>query len=608
MVMKKTTWILFIFLVKAALAQPDTDSNLIINTANRQVQSLDGHWDVMIDPFETGYYNHRYQPSQTGYFKDAKMENPYDLVEYSFEDSPKLMVPSDWNTQDERLFFYEGTIWYRKVFDYDKSNDQRAFLYFGAVNYEAQVYFNGEKIGDHTGGFTPFNFEVTNQIMEGENTVILKVDNQRSREAVPTVNFDWWNYGGITRPVKLITTPVTFIADYFVQLAPDNKQKIQGWVKLNGKNKASQTVTISIPELRINQELNSNEDGIASFSIDARPELWSPEQPKLYQVQISRGNEQINDDIGFRTIQVKGEDILLNGESVFLRGVCLHEESPLTDGRAYTEEEAKILLGWAKEMNCNFVRLAHYPHNEHMIRMADQMGIMVWSEIPVYWTILWEDPAVFENASNQLEEMINRDKNKASIILWSVANETPVNSKRVDFLTRLANKARDIDPTRLITAALDTQSSDEEGKTIDDPLAEVVDVIGINSYCGWYGAALPETCGNIRWKNPYKKPMIMSEFGGGALQGYHGDPLDRWTEEYQAAVYRNNLEMMKNISFLRGTTPWILKDFRSPKRPLPNVQDYWNRKGLISNRGIKKQAFFVMKDFYQQIQEDWDKK
>ena len=129
----------------------------------------------------------------------------------------------------------------------------------------------------------------------------------------------------------------------------------------------------------------------------------------------------------------RGTDILLNGRPIFLRGICIHEEAPLRGGRAYSREDALTLLGWAKELGANFVRLAHYPHNEFMVREADRMGIMVWSEIPVYWTIQWENPATLENARNQLKEMIARDKNRAAVVIWSVANETPLSDARFRF-------------------------------------------------------------------------------------------------------------------------------------------------------------------------------
>jgi beta-glucuronidase len=149
----------------------------------------------------------------------------------------------------------------------------------------------------------------------------------------------------------------------------------------------------------------------------------------------------------------------------------------------------------------------------------------------------------------------------------------------------------------LITAALDTHSSNEFGKIIDDPFTRFVDVIGVNSYCGWYSDT-PESCAGLRWQSEYNKPIIISEFGAGAKQGFHGDEQQRFTEEHQALVYKNNLVMLDNIGALRGVTPWILKDFRSPRRPLPAIQDFWNRKGLLSENGTRKQAWYLMKDWY----------
>jgi beta-glucuronidase len=228
------------------------------------------------------------------------------------------------------------------------------------------------------------------------------------------------------------------------------------------------------------------------------------------------------------------------------------------------------------------------------------MGLLVWSEIPVYWTILWDNPATFENAKAQLAEMIARDRNRASVILWSMANETPVSEPRVQFLARLAAHARSMDPTRLLTAALEHHYVDEKTVMIDDPFGRYLDVIGCNEYFGWYDG-LPEKARRIEWKTIYDKPLIMSEFGGDAQYGRHGDALTRWTEEYQASLFENQIAMLRRIPFLRGTTPWILMDFRSPRRPLPGVQDFWNRKGLVSNRGQRKKAFFVMQDFYREM-------
>jgi len=593
--------ITFLFIASLCQAMPKT-TLLVQNPDARPGISLDGQWNVIVDPFENGFYNHRYEESDSGYFRNRKPAQPSDLVEYDFSTGQQLRVPGDWNTQDEKLFLYEGTVWYQKDFVLEKKAGKRYVVHFGAVNYRAVVYLNGAKIGMHEGGFTPFQFDLGDRVRNGENFIVVKVDNRRERDQVPTVNTDWWNYGGITRPVRIMELDETYLADYFIEYGSGAQDIISGWVQLAGSGPvAGETATLELPALGIKQELAFDEDGRAKFRLAASPDLWNPENPVLYDFSLSHAGDVIRDRIGFRTIAVTGEDILLNGKPVFLRGISIHEESPHGDGRAWSEEDARTLLGWAKELGCNFVRLAHYPHNETMVRMADRMGLMVWSEIPVYWTILFERDDVYAKAESQLTEMITRDKNRASVVLWSVANETPSTPARLDFLTRLVRKARSLDDTRLITAALDTHSSTATGKIIDDPFAEWVDVIGVNTYCGWYSDT-PESCAELRWQSAYDKPVIVSEFGAGALQGYHGSDQQRFTEEYQARVYRYNLAMLDSFKALRGVSPWILKDFRSPRRPLPGIQDFWNRKGLLSETGAPKQAWYLLQAWYAQKQ------
>ena len=571
----------------------------IANPDGRKTTSLDGNWQVIVDPYESGFYDYRYKPSANGYFKDAKPKSKSDLIEYDFDRSGSLKVPGDWNTQADQLFFYEGTVWYKKSFDYERRPNTRLFVYFGAANYFADVYLNGEKIGQHEGGFTPFNFEVTKLVRDTGNSLIVKVDNKRRRDAVPTLMTDWWNYGGLTRHVRLVETPATFVHDYFIQLQKGSRNRVSGWVKLNG-DKLSQKITVRIPEAGISKSFTTDANGSAAIDFTADLKLWSPENPKLYDVTIEAETDQVRDQIGFRSIETKGTDILLNGRPIFLRGVCIHEEAPLRGGRAYSREDALTLLGWAKELGANFVRLAHYPHNEFIVREADRLGIMVWSEIPVYWTILWENPDTSENARNQLSEMIARDKNRAAVVIWSVANETPLGDARLSFLKNLISHARSLDSTRLMSAAMERHYVDAATQMIDDPLGEYLDVLGCNEYVGWYDG-LPEKADRLEWKSKYQKPLVMSEFGGDALYGHHGDPLTRWTEEYQENLYHHQLNLLKKIPFLRGTAPWILTDFRSPRRPLPGIQDYWNRKGLISDRGEKKKAFYVMQQWYREL-------
>lgn len=586
--------------------------SLITNTFNRTTTTLNGTWNYIVDPYETGYYNYRYEPydqlkekNNSAFYNNYHTDNKLELVEYDFDKSPTLLVPRDWNSQDEKLFYYEGTIWYKKSFDYELSNSSnRLFLYFGAANYKSEVYLNGTKLGVHEGGFTPFNFEITSIVQPKDNYLVVKVDDKRIKEGIPTINTDWWNYGGITRDVKLIEEPSTFIQDYEVQLSKGSTSTIHGFVKLNNVTK-EEKVTISIPELKINKTITVNNDQKVSYEISSKKiQLWSPESPKLYTVYIKTDQESLEDQIGFREIKTNGGEILLNGKHIFLRGISIHEENPMRGGRAYNEADALVLLNWAKELGCNYVRLAHYPHNEYMVRMADKMGLMVWEEIPVYWTVDFTNKNTLKNAENQLTEAITRDLNRASIIIWSMANETPPSETRNNFLIELVKKTKSLDDTRLVSAALEKHSK-EGVNIVDDAIGEYMDIVAFNQYTGWYGGSL-EKAPDAKWNIKYNKPVVISEFGGGALQGLHGTINERWTEEYQEYLYQQNLKMIEKIPNISGMSPWILADFRSPKRVLPNIQDGWNRKGLISNNGAKKKAFYTLQNFYKKMKKEYE--
>ena len=593
-----------LLLPRLALCSDGTPT-VLVDSDHRTSVSLDGDWHVIVDPYDNGYLDFRMKPRPDGYFLNEKPDSSQKLVEYDFSKSETLKVPGDWNSQRDSLFFYEGTIWYEKDFQYQPKPHTRTFLHIGAANYVSTAWVNGKKACDHEGGFTSFDCEVTDLVHAGNNFVVIHVNDQRTRDGVPTLNTDWWNYGGLTRDVLLIETPDVFVDDYSLHLERGAGSTLAFSAHVVGARNGT-PVAVKIPELGLAQSGSTDAQGHVSFSLAAKNlQRWSPESPKLYDVEIIADSDHLKDSIGFRTIEVQGENILLNGKSVFLRGVSIHAEAPYRSGRAWSEADAETLLAWAKELGCNFVRLAHYPHDERMTRLADRMGIMVWSEVPVYWMIDWDNPVTLANATNQLEEMIRRDHNKASVVLWSVANETPNTPARLKFLKSLINTAHAQDPTRPVTAALlvTTLPDSADGirtKVLDDPIAEYLDVMGCNEYIGWYEGS-PELAARTRWQSKYNKPLIMSELGGGAKAGLHGAPTERWTEEYQEAIYRQQVAMLKQIPFLRGLSPWILMDFRSPRRTLAGIQDYYNRKGLISNEGQKKKAFFVLQEYYQSL-------
>ena len=566
-----------------------------LNVYGRSVTSLNGMWKYFVDQQDIGYYDYRMNPTRWGFFLDAKPRNVSDLVEYSFDDSKSMKVPGDWNTQDEQLYWYEGSVWYRQKFNWKPEQGRKALLYFAGANYLSRVWVNGKQVGVHEGGFTPFCFDVSDVVKAGENTIVVMVNNNRKKENIPTQIFDWWNYGGITRDVMMVSVPETYIEDYSLQLVKGNTKLISAKLKLNEK-KAGKMVTLSIPELKIKKKLVTDAQGEANVVLKAKPSLWCPENPKLYKVSITTAEETISDEIGFRTIETRGKQILLNGKPIFLKGISSHEETAYTSRRCNSAEDADTLLAWAKDLGCNFMRLAHYPHNEHAIREAERKGVLLWEEIPCYWTIDWKNEKTFANAKRQLQDMIGRDKNRANVIVWSVANETPHSAERDKFLSELAKFAKTEDDTRLISMAMEVTGQSNYVNRLNDNMNKYVDIISFNEYIGWYRDV--NDAPKMKWEVPYDKPVIISEFGGGAVAGLHGSKNERWTEEFQENLYKENLDMLNKIEGLSGMTPWVLKDFRSPRRINPVVQKDFNRKGLVSDKGKRKKAFYVLKEWY----------
>lgn len=616
--MTKITLCLFVLLFTAIplFAQ----DNLITNIDGRKTVSLNGTWNYIIDPYNTGFFDYhlreRQENDREAYWQNPSIKDKTERIEHGYQEPYTLQVPGDWNSQNKKFQYYEGTVWYQRTFDLEAEKDERVYLYFGAVNYEAHVYLNGKKLGTHKGGFTPFNFEIPKDLLKGkDNFLSVMVNNTRKKNEIPSLNLDWWNFGGITRDVALVLVPDTFIQSYSLNLDQNqdinsskkkNRFMIQGSINLNESLSSSQ-VTVEIPELNLSKKFNLNGKTL-EFNFDAKNlELWSPENPKLYNVVVRFGNEELKEKIGFRKIETSGKDILLNGEPVFLRGICIHEEIPEDMRRAHSKEDALKLLGWAKDLNANMVRLAHYPHNKNMTEMADSLGLMVWSEIPVYWALNFESDEVLEKAKTQMIEMITRDKNRASVVIWSVGNETPVNPVRTQFMKKLVFITKDLDDTRLVSAALQVHNNDGVF-VIDDPLGEFTDIVSVNEYLGWYGG-LPDEARKAEWKVNYDKPLFFSETGAGAKGGFHADKRTRWSEEYQVWFYEEQIKMMKRMpDNYCGIAPWILTDFRSPRRNHPEYQEGWNRKGLIDENGNKKKAFFVLKEYYNEMEKTYNRK
>ena len=577
----------------------------------RESTDLSGPWHYSIDPFRSGIAGFHGEAPDSGQqrwrdvdVRKAMASDSRVLYEFDLARSPLTSLPSSWLTEAPELRHYQGLMWYQRTFPAPARRQGRYFLRFGAANYSTVVYLNGQEVGRHEGGFTPFAFDVTKFLRDGDNQITVGVDSQATEATVPPPVTDWENYGGITRPVRLIAVPDTYVDDAWVRLTRDGRMAVD--IHLDGPQAANRPVRLRIAELDLDRAgvTDAAGDWRATMAAPRALVRWSPERPRLYDVSVAAGDDRWRDRVGFRTVEVRGADILLNGRPIFLRGISMHEEELGVDPtRAMTPAASRALLTEIKEgLHGNYVRLAHYPHAEVTLRMADELGLLVWSEVPVYWRVAWSNPATLLRARTMLAENILRDRNRAAVAIWSVANETPVTDARNAFLRTLVTDVRRLDDTRLVSAALLVDRSNEGGHpvmTLADPLADALDVMAINTYNGWYTQDRLTDLPASEWRVPVDKPLVFSEFGADARAGFH-DPANKqkFSEEFQADYYRATLGMADKLPTLRGISPWILKDFRSPRRQNPDFQQGWNRKGLVSETGQRKQAFDVLATYY----------
>ena len=643
------------FFERDAPNYPSPD-NLIGWIDSRQIISLNGEWSYIVDPMNNGLPESSFFG---GFPKNKTQKTGMELIEYNFETAAKIQIPGAWNAIDEKLFFYRGPVWLYKKFNYQLKKEAITHLYIEGSNFTTKIFINGSIVGEFEGGYVPFNFDISKYLKDGENILLVQTDNTLNKSSVPTQKTDWWPWGGIVGDVYILETPKKFIQNAYLQLNPEKFSEALFNVEMN-QELSGQRIVLEIPELQFKDEFITNATGFIRESIKITPQLWSPDDPKLYKVIISTDQEIISDEIGFRSIKVKGQNIYLNNSEIQFKGISMHSEPIGIPGPAFSKEHFQDLLLTAKDLNINFIRAAHYPYTRHLAKVADRLGLMLWEEVPVYWNIDWDNSETLNIATNQITRLVQRDQNRASVVVWSVANETPLSSSRMKFLNTLLSEIEVIDSTRLTTAAL-LSGSEEQFKalvlvlalkgfnsqwvnpqekaifqyildqanipidselnfsiSIDDPLGESVDLISYNEYFGWYYVTffadqmmiseatlrklMFEIMPSIKISSVFNKPIHISEFGAGAKYGNHSNKI--WSENYQASLYRHQLEMLSNNPQIKGISPWVFKDFRAMLRPLPGIQDFYNRKGLIDENGNKKEAFDVLADFYEN---EWNK-
>ena len=532
----------------------------------------------------------------------------------------RVRVPSVNNARGSEMEGFQGVAWYRKVFEVPAgllSGGKRVFLVFHGVNYVADVWLNGVYLGYHEGGFTPFVFDVTGALREGANMLVVRVDNVPwdSEDArfvtVPYKKCDWWNYGGVYRDVYLEAVNATYIAR--LDLVPRKLE--EGWSlearvvivsacrgrarlelrvhpasAVSGMEPGARSIvnlSETVVELSREVELEPGVSIVALRAEGLKVREWSPESPFLYAAaaRLVEGEavlDEVWDQFGFREVKAEGSRILLNGKPVFLKGVSRHEDYPEL-GRALTPSLIYGDLQIVKEMGANFLRTAHYPNHPLTYVYADRLGLLVWEEIPVYWFDCEALRAQLARgiARQMLLEMVYRDFNRPSIIIWSLANECGCRDERVALLRDLAQAARRADPTRLLTQAIVWDPSDDT-----TPRAGL-DVLSVNMYFGvFYGkledmdAAIKE----LRRRYP-SVPIVISEFGfwsGGGVG-----------EARQAEYFARAWKIIEsNRDLLSGAAWWTAFDYDSMI-----VFDTFG--ALDWQRGRRKLLFYEIKRAYE---------
>lgn len=536
--------------------------------------------------------------------------------EWFLEHEPNLLpvvIPSSWQVF-RGLERYEGICWYftrisRNLFERFLPTTNYVTLRFNGANYLTKIWINGIEFGVHEGGFTPFSFHISQpnikEVLErctGDIILAVRVDNTRRHDQLPEFASDWFQWGGIYRDVfidvqsgsrvtRCMVTPVLAFATFGVVTAASISIKLIasaglqfGWqiqdpdsvVVVSGK-KTMPMMDFDVKEPPLLQQ---------EFSIHIPdPKLWSPTTPCLYWLVLLDEDEGVlySTRFGLREIKARGQDILLNGKKILLKGASLHEEK-FPWGREYPLEERRADIRNVKSLGFNFLRTAHYSHDETLIEACDELGILVGEEIPVYWNIDFKNPKTIRLAARMMRDLIYRDFNHPSVIWWSAGNEVPVSRRDcVQFITTIIALAKQLDSSRFcvfVTKAF-----------IHDPARKHSDLVLLNSYFGWYYLSerlFGSVCDVVHGTAP-RKPFIISEFGANAMLGFgRHKALDVKSSEWkQASIVSHAIRSFNAKPYMSGWVIWIFRDFKSHMR-LGKYERGYNRKGLVDEYGRKK--------------------
>ncbi|MBO5312672.1 MAG: beta-glucuronidase [Clostridia bacterium] len=522
-----------------------------------------------------------------------------------------VIVPSVWNNELGMLN-YEGCAWYEKRFI---SCGTTLMIELESVMTKATVWLDGKKLGEHYGAFTRFEF-IVNEVSSKEHTLVVRVDNRIDKQSFPQRYTDWFNYGGIARDVYAHElNGISILTNHIVYELNDSLSVATVSAELELYNASANSVTSSLSVTLGNDTIYSGSvtlDGYERKAIKTPSvelsgiAIWDTSAPNLYTVVASTDTDDLIDKVGFRKIEVKNGDILLNGKSIELLGVNRHEEHP-DWGFAFPAKLMKKDIDLILDMGCNTIRGSHYPQSKIFVDMLDEKGILFWSEIPMWGCGFGEealkDPVVVARGLEMHKEMTSQYYNHPSIIIWGMHNEiyTPYPCT-YDISKQYNDYLRKNGGNRLITHAAN--------HPLEDSSMEFDDIICVNLYFGWYGGKVTDwdkfvvdLGEHIKAKGWEGKPVIMSEFGAGALAGFHSHfDTVRWSEEYQRDLLEYCIELFHRTEYMRGTYVWQFCNIRtSPSMDINRVR-YFNNKGILDEYRNPKASYFKIRELYRRYQ------
>lgn len=551
-----------------------------------------------------------------------------------------MAVPGSYNDQGaiDKIRFHVGDVWYEREFALPRAlMNERLVLRFGSVTHYATVYVNGQKVVEHKGGFTPFEAEINDYVRAGKNRLTLKVNNVLDYTTLPVgvyketysedlgrtikkndPNFDFFNYAGIHRPVKIYTTPHTYIRDLIFTFDVEGPDAVvHPQVDIVGSFDSVKITALD----EAGREVAVSENATDSFTIPGFT-AWEPMDAYLYTMRVEgyQGGELVDvyeEPLGIRTVEVKNGQFLINGKPFYFKGFGKHEDT-YVNGRGLNEAANVLDLNLFEWIGANSFRTSHYPYSEEMMRLADRQGIVVIDEVPAVGLFvgfnvqlvpqkdigrtfqLLETKEAHEQA---LRELVARDKNHACVVMWSVANEPASHEEgSAEYFEPLVNLVRDIDPQhRPATIVFIQHSSPTENKVSD-----FLDVICLNRYYGWYGlisdfegaeVALRKELEGWQERHP-DKPIIFTEYGADTVAGYHSLSAAPFTEEYQVRYYEANHRVFDEFDLVIGEQVWNFADFETaPATKRVNG----NKKGIFTRERQPKMVAHYLRDRWTKI-------